>query len=259
MSASVLEQSWLKLRRGKEHLYMLELETRKFWDTDTYSLVHERNGKEFPNLLRFKVSKPIPQHVWGLILGDAVHNIRSALDYIVWRLAGGHLEDRTSMFPIYSSEDDWKSAQWRFKRRPIHPDALAYIKTLQPYTRPDPKRAVLWLLQELDARDKHKLITMTQTMTRAAYIGGVGQMLIPYEAVERDIEDGAVIIEYADPPEACMNMEFKFAFRIQFERGLLSDIEDFEVGACLYKIIDAVDVIINNFERLVAANPDWIP
>jgi hypothetical protein len=44
--ASVLEQSWLKLRRGKEHLYMLELETRKFWDTDTDTLVRERNGEE---------------------------------------------------------------------------------------------------------------------------------------------------------------------------------------------------------------------
>lgn len=34
MGASFLEQSWLKFRRGKEHLYMLESETRKFWDSD---------------------------------------------------------------------------------------------------------------------------------------------------------------------------------------------------------------------------------
>src|SRR5437588_287353 len=106
---------------------MLELETRKFWDTDMYALVHERNGKELPNLLKFKLLKPIPQNTWGLILGDAIHNTRSALDYIVWRLAGGHLDDRISQFPIYRSEDDWNSTQWRFKRRPIHPDALAYI------------------------------------------------------------------------------------------------------------------------------------
>jgi hypothetical protein len=235
MADSPLQESWHKLRRGKEHLYMLELETRKFWDSDPYTLDYERNGEEFPNLLRFKLSKPIPQHAWGLILGDCVHNTRTALDYIAWRLAGSHLNDRISQFPIYSSEDDWNRTQWRFKRQPIHPDALAYIKTLQPYTRPDPKRTVLWLLQELDARDKHKLITMTEMITRAAHFNGSGQMLIPYQAVEGNIEDGTVIVEYADPPEACMNMEFKFAFRVKFERGLVSDSEDFEVGECLYK------------------------
>lgn len=255
----VFEEARLKLRRGKEHSYALEIEARKFWDADPYALVHERNGQEFPNLLRFKLTKPMPQHAWGLILGDAVHNIRSALDYIVWRLAGSHLDDRTSVFPIYASEDDWNRAQWRFQRRPIHPDALAYIKTLQPYTRPDPKRAKLWLLQELDARDKHKLITTTESITRASYIGGTGQILIPYDAVEKPIHDGAVIIEYADPSEAAMNLKFEFSFRIVFERGLFSDTDDFEVLPSLHSVAEAVEVIIDNFERAIAANPTWIP
>jgi len=96
---------------------------------------------------------------------------------------------------------------------------------------------------------------MTQVITRAAHIGGSGQILIPYAAVESNIEDGAVIIEYADPPEACMNMEIKFAFRVTFERGLLSDVEDIEVGACLYPVFEAVDIIIDNFESRL----DWFP
>jgi hypothetical protein len=107
----------------------------------------------------------------------------------------------------------------------------------------------------LDTRDKHKLITMTQSVARSSHIGGFGQMLIPYEAVEGNIEDGAVIIEYADPPEACVNMKFEFSYRIMFERGLISDTEDFAVGECLYKIIDAVEIIIANCEFV----PDWFP
>jgi len=254
-----LEEARLKLRRGKEHLHILEMEARKFWDADPYSLVHERDGQEFPNLLRFKLTKPIPQHSWGLILGDAVHNIRSALDYIVWRLAGSDLTDRTSQFPICVTEHEWNSGYWKFLKRPIHADAIAYIKTLQPYTRPDPKRAKLRILQELDARDKHKLITMTQSITRASYIGGSGQILIPYDAVEKPLHDGAVIIEYADPPEAAMNMEFQFSFRIIHERGLISDTEDFEVLPGLHKIAVAVEIIIDNFERMITVDPTWIP
>jgi hypothetical protein len=61
-----------------------------------------------------------------------------------------------------------------------------------------------------------------------------------------------------DPPEVGMNMEFNFAFRIMFERGLISDTEDCEVGSFLYKIIDAVEVIITNFERFIEAYPDWL-
>jgi hypothetical protein len=46
---------------------------------------------------------------------------------------------------------------------------------------------------------------------------------------------------------------------VKFERGLISDTEDFEVVACLYKIFDAVEAIILNFESAIAANPDWLP
>ncbi len=252
---AILDEAKLKLRRGKEHLYSLESETRKFWDSDPYTLVHERNGKDFPNLLRFKLTQTVPYHTWGLILGDAVHNIRSALDYIVWRLAGSHLDDTTTMFPIYAVEEKWNGTQWRFRDRPIHPDAHAYIQSLQPYSRPKPQRAKLWILQELDARDKHKLIAVTEAVARASHIGGSGQMQIPAEVVEGTFKDGAVIIEYADPPEACMNMKFEFAYRIMFERGILSDTEDFEVLSVLYGIAHAVDTIIDNFEL----RPDWFP
>jgi hypothetical protein len=76
----------------------------------------------------------------------------------------------------------------------------------------------------------NKLINVTESITRGASFSGSGQLLIPYEVVEGNIKDGAVVVEYADPPEACVNMEFKFAFRIMFERGLISDTEDFAVG-----------------------------
>jgi hypothetical protein len=259
ISSRTLEEAWLKLRRGKEHLYMLEMETRKFWDSDSHAVVYEYNVEESKNLLRFKLLKAIPQHSWGLILGDVVHNVRSALDYIIWRLAGSDLADRTSMFPICLSEDDWKRAQWRFQKRPIHADALAYIRSLQPYTRPDPRRAILWLLQELDARDKHKLISMTRSVAQTARFRGTGELTVPYEAVEGALKDGTVLVEYPGPPQVRMDVEFKLGFTIMFERGVVSDTTDVAVPECVSKIFDAVEAIITNFETFLTVHPNWIP
>ena len=53
----------------------------------------------------------------------------------------------------------------------LHKDALAEIARLQPFqVHPgrNPKQELLWFLQELDARDKHKLVTMTKGMTHGA-------------------------------------------------------------------------------------------
>jgi hypothetical protein len=245
---SLLEEARLKWSRGKEHLYMLEAESRKFWDSEPYTVIHERNGKEFENVLRFQWTQPVPHNRWGSILGDVVHNMRSALDYIAWRLAGSNLADRYIQFPLCETIDQWKGFQWRLqKSAPIHADALAYIQSLQPYTRPDPQRAFLWILQELDARDKHKLITLTQSLARTAKISGRGQMLIPYEAIENPLENGTIIVEYAGPPEASANLEIDLAFQVVFDNSL-GALANCEVGSVLYPIFNAVDVIIANFE-----------
>jgi hypothetical protein len=259
MNASVLEQSWLKFRRGKEHLDALDREFRTFCSADSYTVIHEYDAERTQNVLRFKMLKTAPQHTWGLILGDAVHNARSALDYIAWRLAGSDLSDVKTMFPIYRSIIQFDHATWRLGR--IHPDALAYIRTLQPYTRPDPNRSVLWMLQELDARDKHKLIAMTQSVTIGARfrVDDPIPVTIPYAAVEGRIEHDTILAEYPGPAKPQVNVEFDFLFGVLFEQGVLSASGNYQVGPCLEQIFEAVEVIITNFERLLAANPHWIP
>jgi hypothetical protein len=257
---SLLEESRYKLHRGKEHCDALDREFRTFCNIESYAVIHEYNAEQSQNFLRFKVLKPPPQYIWGLILGDAVHNARSALDYIAWRLAGSDLSDIKTMFPIYRAITQFDNAMSRLAR--IHPDALAYIRTLQPYTRPDPNRSVLWMLQELDARDKHKLIAMAQSVTCGASFrlnDPTVEVTIPYAAIESRIEHDTILAEYPGPPKAQVNVEFDFGFRILFEQGVIGADGDYEVVPCLEKIFDAVEVIITNFERLIAANPHWIP
>jgi hypothetical protein len=111
---------------------------------------------------------------WGLMLGDAIGNLRQALDHIAWALAErtahpGKLTEsdaRGIQFPIFDDRTAFErsgSLADRTKRF-IDPVAWPTIVSHQPY--PDNRRnkPELWMLSavnELGNRDKHRVVTPT--------------------------------------------------------------------------------------------------
>ena len=253
-----LEEARLKFRRGKEHLKALDDEFRRFHADETYGVACEYDSERSQYVGRFKICRPIPQHSWGLLLGDSVHNVRSALDYVAWRLAGSDPSDLATLFPICIHPAKFQSQRFRFRR--IHPDVIAEIESMQPYKRPDPIHSRLWLVEELDARDKHKLITMTQAITRVHSVRGKGQITIPYAAVEQPIEHDTVLVEFDGIPDENVEMEFEFASHVIFERGVVGDPRNtYGVIRCLEEAYADVEKVINHFEELIIANPNLVP
>ena len=100
MAESLLKECWHKLDRAKEHLKALDEEIGVFLDSKPAVVVREYDAQLPRYLFRVKSMRAIPQARWALIIGDCVHNLRSALDYIAWRLAGSDHEDRRTLFPI---------------------------------------------------------------------------------------------------------------------------------------------------------------
>ena len=135
-TSPLLDEARHKVRRGKEHSYVLDTELQKFWDTKPNTVVHEYDAEQRKNLFRLKVQTPAPLAAWALIIGDAVHNARSALDYVAWRLAGSVLDDTHTMFPICDSPAKFEEAKSRRLKR-VHPAAIAAIGEFQPYLRPN--------------------------------------------------------------------------------------------------------------------------
>jgi hypothetical protein len=193
------------------------------------------------------------------MLGDSVHNVRSALDYVAWRLAGGDPTDLNTLFPICKHPAKFKSISgYRLKR--IHPDAVAEVESIQPYNRPDPLHSSLWLIEELDARDKHKLITMTQAMTRVHSFRGKGRVTIPYGAIEQPIQHDTILIEFDGPPDDNLDMEVELASHIICERGIVGDpAKTYTVTRCLEAAYKDVESVIDYFEAFVSENPHVIP
>jgi hypothetical protein len=147
-----------KLRRAEEHCHALDGEIRAFFESNPYRVVVDHPADEF---YIFRVDRPpaIPDERWSLLIGDCVHNVRCALDYVAWELAGAHIEDTVTMFPIFITEPLWVSkGRPRIARLAL--DAQAFIDRLQPYHAVDPDRHPLAGIRALDDADKHKLLTV---------------------------------------------------------------------------------------------------
>ncbi len=123
---------------------------------------------------------------WGLIVGDIAHNLRSALDHLIYQLAllNGQPTScsKKTAFPICIDEQSFARGRWKAELY-IHPAAFAFVEELQPYKAANlaGKRAessYLWTVSELDIIDKHRmLITAEESFRLTGVSYGVNDVL----------------------------------------------------------------------------------
>lgn len=119
---------------------------------------------------------------WGLILGEAVHNFRSALDHLVWQLAcyktGGpnlprvpETEARRVQFPIDDRRphDEPRRFHENGYLKHVLPEHRAIIYEHQPFQQTWPQLRTpmhpFTHLQKLSNADKHRIITPIAVLT----------------------------------------------------------------------------------------------
>src|SRR5665213_1952615 len=128
-----------KLSRAEKHIDDLDAEIRSFLDGSPYRLTSQfiPNGDGTATWER-KAEISGQGWVGGTVafpLGDAVHNMRAALDYIVaylWACAGCPPMKTRTEFPVYLKRSDFKKSG-RGKISGLPPRAQAVIQGLQPY------------------------------------------------------------------------------------------------------------------------------
>jgi hypothetical protein len=112
--------------------------------------------------VRVRMRHAPPLEEWSLILGDALHNLRSALDVLVWALAEpaslSEAQRRRVMWPVVVDPKKWADAASR-SLASVPADVVTRIGQCQPFNRPEPERDRdgLLILHQLDITDKHKL------------------------------------------------------------------------------------------------------
>lgn len=159
-----LEGVKLKLVRAEEHLCLLDQKVKEYFNRDPLEVVKKTDGEFVRAILHIREQPP---PYLGVIIGDYLHNMRSALDHLFWQLLnfplpGGIRANRLN-FPIFIEEVAYLEAiNSNGLSRCVSKDALAIIEGMQPYHGGDQANMhALWFIHELSNRDKHRMLHTT--------------------------------------------------------------------------------------------------
>jgi hypothetical protein len=159
----------LKLDRASYHLDSLDAKVRQWSERHTHRYDSHFDRESGKQIVHIRFAEPVPAE-FRLIIGDCLHNLRSALNNLAYELAVGHHGssplpgslDRRSEFPIFGDRE-WTPRERRNKIGCIHPRAQAIINRLQSHNRGDEFALdPLWKLHELSNMDKHRAPHITQ-------------------------------------------------------------------------------------------------
>lgn len=150
----------LKLKRAQEHFNALGKSIEGFVNSDAYGfeVTEPERGSEqdtWVGQLLLRISKQPPIDDWALIIGDLVHNTRSALDIMAFQ--GG-----ANSFPICVDPADFKD-RGRKAISGLSDKRRALVEREQPCERwkNDPPSDPLAILADLDNAGKHRIIPTT--------------------------------------------------------------------------------------------------
>lgn len=143
----------LRIKRSKKHLNILNREVRAFMASKPYRVEVSIDPKDGRYIIRPYLIKQCPVS-WGLLIGEVVHGLRSALDNMAWSLA--IKQDTAVSFPIFINRNEEFDKKLKLLREDVRTD----IEAVQPYNAPNGKERMhpLWLLRITDNIDKHRII-----------------------------------------------------------------------------------------------------
>ena len=158
----------LKIERAKEHIRNLETEVRAFLTTKPYR-VGTKHKPETGQLVYYLVDvKPVPLRI-AVMAGDALQNLRSALDHLAWQLvlANGRNPMSRTAFPIYDDLAKYKSESLR-QVQGMSNAAIKAIDAVKPYKGGND---TLWRLHRLNNVDKHRFVITAGLAFRSINLG----------------------------------------------------------------------------------------
>lgn len=140
-----------KLGRAHAHVAELEHDAKAFLISEPFKIYHEAETDSGPIRVRVHVRAEPPEHL-GLILGDGLHNARTALDHVVCRLVedGGGTVGPDTMFPTAVNPVSWPK---QVKRRLAGASPAAVAAVMQTAAHPGGDDQ-LWALHRLVPRPR---------------------------------------------------------------------------------------------------------
>src|SRR5258708_5654712 len=150
----------LKVFRAEEHLENLKEAIRSYIQSDPCTISVEDDGHTVNTLINLTTQ---PEPIISAIVGDCLHNLRSALDYVIWELAGTYanrvlepppLGKDKPYFPICDTAKGFQNNLATLNKYNIPEPVISELEAVQPY---NAGYEPLWQLHLLINVDKHRL------------------------------------------------------------------------------------------------------
>jgi len=172
-----------KLARGIKHVQTLRAEASAFEDGEAYvfSVESETRSSQEIAYQWFATEHHSPCDDWPLLAGEAIQNLRSALDHVVWRAwrdAGNPGIGDHTQFPVAIDAPGFRS-QAGYMLQGIPQPIRTLIEEAQPYKRTPqtPARDALQLLRTLSNIDKHRDLAAVASAATLRSIGSWGERI----------------------------------------------------------------------------------
>ena len=223
----------LTFDRAHEHIEQLDVEIKRFLQDNPYGIrLDVKSEPGYAVAKAFKRLEP-PEHLSSLI-GDAVQNLRSSLDQLVYALsrdASGNVVPGTE-FPVFTSEDDFDRREKKgipargsgiYKMRALGSAEQDIVRRVQPYHRGDDATLDrLWILHDTAVIHRHRHLHLT-----GAIIGQIGLGIIAMDNVNLHLihqrggafDDGQEVARYlltVVGPNPRLNAHFNSAMDVAF-------------------------------------------
>jgi hypothetical protein len=220
----------LKARRACEQYDGFKELVRAWLESQPYVVEPQFNPEANELLGIIRMREPHPP-IWMILLGEFIHNLRSALDHLVWQLVileTGNPPKTKVQFPIFLTEDLYNRSRGGgdFCLNGVGSAGKTFVKSLQPFSTREGTTSPLWHLHELSNWDKHRLIYLTQAFARdpkaGAKVEHVFGVKIP---VSGPFQDGAMAWGLMLRPSAVpieeriktMDVQFQITIDIAFK------------------------------------------
>lgn len=268
----------MKLQRAEEQLDELEPKIRAYTQGKPFRIADEPDIEDKWMVLRYVDVRELPDPLWGVRIGEFLHDLRSALDNLVYQLVlvNGKEPGDHNQFPIYTDPERPPGLAQKLKRKlpsgatrmdemlfGVHRDQVAVIKELQPYLGLHIHRGAkiaLGSVSTLNNIDKHKIvhpsIAFSQRDGRDAkptHTAGPPPSDIAIEHRLGPIYEGAEAFRWAivgGTDETEVAMEGEIPFDVAFGHSPNLTLANFSW------IREQISEVVENFAPVFPTNPD---
>jgi hypothetical protein len=245
----MLEGPKLKIKRANQHIRDLNTAIQGFIQTD---FCHIRLD-EYPDGshgLALDCAQPIPDE-WALIIGDAVHNLHSALDLAACEIVRttGKEPDRSTKFPFFRKRNEVIGAINTGKIKAAGQDVIDLIvDMIKPY---QGGNDALYGLHDMDILDKHLLIIPVLAVASIDIIEAEGALGSKFENVRLQAPQGNIFNVIGTPDRLHIKKHGKPTFDVRFGKAQIFDNQP--VIPTLHQLSQLVAGIIEAIEQTYLA------